>query len=130
MLLAQEKGNGIYNVGARTYNSLHNELNTLIKKNVSSSRLIKFPRTFIYLLKLAYFVKLSPFTPWHVEGYARSLTISTDKLYALGWRPKDSTESIIAENFEWYKSSQDSGLSPHQKKLDFPLIKFVSRILR
>lgn len=130
MIISQSKGSGIYNVGARDYKSLDEVLRTLISTNASSSKVVKFPMLLVSLLKLAYNLKLSPFTPWHVQGYANCLTVNTEKLQALGWNPKESTASILTENYRSFTNKQVSGDSPHQKKIDTLFTKLVSLILK
>jgi nucleoside-diphosphate-sugar epimerase len=130
MIITQRKGVGIYNVGAIEYGSLREVLETLINTISSSSKVVKFPLIFVSALKLAYNLKLSPFTPWHVQGYSKCLTVNTEKLQALGWYPKDTTESILIENYRSFTKKQGKGDSPHQKKIDTLFTKIISSLLK
>ena len=130
MIITQSKGVGTYNVGAVKYSSLSEVLKTLITTNDSSSKVVKFPLIFISALKLAYNLKLSPFTPWHVQGYAKCLTVNTDKLQALGWNPKNTTDSILIENYASFIKKEENGDSPHQKKIDTLFTKIISFLLK
>lgn len=130
MILSQAKGEGIYNVGSKNYNTTRRELDNLISYGKSNSKTIKMPSVLVTVLSWAYRVKLSPFTPWHVQGYANSLTVNTDKICSLGWEPKESTESIILNNYSWFIGNKNFGGSPHQKKIDSIFLKLISVLLK
>ena len=135
IILTEERGEGVYNVGASMYNSTLKELKDLTLTLNSRSKVFTLPEIFVKLMLLGYYVRLSPFTPWHIIGYSKSVTVNCNRLKELGWVAKESTGSILLSNYLWSLNDnvipeKYSENSPHKNSLQTPTLKLVSLLAR
>jgi nucleoside-diphosphate-sugar epimerase len=104
------KGQGIYGVGSANYSSINNELNSLIAFAKSRSKVKALPKKLtITALSMLWKFRLSPLSPWHIQGYANPFQLSSLKLTQLGWSPVFSNMQTLQRSWEWYLSHSDEG---------------------
>ena len=118
------KGHGIYGVGSDNYSSIHNELNSLIVFANSRSKVKALPKKLTTTtLSLLWKFRLSPLSPWHIQGYANPFQLSSEKLIQLGWSPVFSNIQTLQRSWEWYLSHSDEGNnSVHRSPLKLKLL--------
>lgn len=136
IICAEKNKAGTYNIGAETFSTLRNDLNSLIKHAGSSTKIIGLPIMLtINGLKLLDFIQLSPLAPWHYLTYHNPCYFDITKtITTLEWKPKFSNKEMLFSAYDWYKNynkelgqmnKQSTHLSPVKQKI-LKLLKFLS----
>ena len=114
---------GVYNVGTLEFNSLSEDLSSLIKFAGTKSRIIHLPEKItITGLSLLDNLKLSPFAPWHYLTYHKPFYFVSSYVYKdLDYEPKGSNIKILEQAYKYYIDNKinpniDSN-SPHRSSL-------------
>ena len=129
ILILSKKGTGIYAIGTNKYTTLENDLNHLIKRVNSKSKIKHLPKLItINILALLYKLHLSPLSPWHYKGYANRFDITTLKAQNLGWEPKYSNIDMLEEAYNSYLKDKNTSNSIHSKKLNQKIIKIIRKL--
>jgi nucleoside-diphosphate-sugar epimerase len=121
------RANGDYNIGAGTYGTVKEDLQALIARLGSTSRLVPVPTAAIRagLGGLA-LTGRSPFTKWHWVASATPFYADIAKARTeLGWEPAYSNVDALCNAYENYLAGVE-GTSPHSA----PLRGLVARMLR
>lgn len=110
---------GCYNVGANIYGTLRDDLAWLIQRADSRSRLISLPITpAIWMLGAARWLRLLPFTAWHLHGATVPFAFDCSRLLACGWHPAWSNRAMLWQSYQHFlRGSGTIGQSPHTKPL-------------
>ena len=122
---------GIYNLGADRYNTLYQDLMTLIQHTDSNSKIICLPSFWVILiLKVLDSLKLSPLAPWHYLTYHKPFYFDISKpINELGWKPKYSNVEMLIEAYDWFVKNQQiakqKGLSVHRSPVKQQILKIV-----
>jgi nucleoside-diphosphate-sugar epimerase len=122
MLIVEKKATGIINIGNHPEQGLKKDLEDLIKKTHSSSRLLIFPQEIIWVFKLMTQLKINPFAPWQYLAFNETHLLDTKKLEALGWSAKYSNSEMLREGFDSYLASHKIHASLHRRPMN--LLKF------
>ena len=100
--LARERP-GDYNVGAKEFRTLREDLEELIARANSSSRVAGLPTVpAVLALRALDAVGLSPLSALHYEVYHRPYYFDVSPLLETGWRPRYSNIEMLAESYGWY----------------------------
>ena len=131
LALARERP-GDYNVGAAEFRTLREDLEALIARADSASRVVGLPvGPTIWTLRALDFLKLSPLAPWHYATYHLPFHFDIAPLLEMGWRPRYSNIEMFAESYRWFLENRDTlarekAMSAHRS----PLREGVLGILR
>ena len=126
---------GVYNVGTLEFNSLSDDLSSLIKFAGTKSRIIHLPEKItITGLSLLDNLKLSPFAPWHYLTYHKPFYFDSSYVYKdLDYEPKGSNIKILEQAYKYYIDNKinpniDSN-SPHRSSLKSGIIDFLASMI-
>ena len=93
-----------FNIGAREFGTVREDLGALIAHAGSGSRLFPFPARIaevgLHALELAH---LSPLAEWHYKTAHRDSFVSIDRAgLLLGWEPRLSNARTLIATYDWY----------------------------
>ena len=135
LLAAARPGPGVYNIGAREFDTMRETLQVLVDHAGTGSRVRSLPigpaRTAMHAASTA---GLAPFAPYHWLLYSESLYFDTTKATTeLGWEPEHSNGSMIVESYEWFLAHREElaaarGGSAHQSLARLGLLRAVKRL--
>lgn len=134
MLVLQEQKSGVYNVGAKDYGTLREDLTNLIARIGSRSRVVGIPvAPAVAALRVLYWLGLSPVTPWHYRTYHVDFHFDINKLLDTGWCPRYSNLDMLFESYSWYEQNRDRLLadkisSSHRKPVREGVLSLLRRI--
>ena len=97
-------GGEALNIGAGSFGSVRDDLQSLIRHAGSGSRLrpvpVKPAELVLRVLELAH---LSPLAEWHYRTAHRDSFVSIDKAHSLlGWEPRRSNAATLCATYDWY----------------------------
>lgn len=103
-LLSKSNVNDTFNVGAKEFDTLRNDLQALLDFAATKSKLIPLPakpvQTTLRFLELT---GLSPLVQWQYETMNKDSFVDISKAEkALKWHPKKSNEDMLIETYDWY----------------------------
>lgn len=104
-----KKANTTYNIGAKQFGTVEEDLQALFRYAKSGSRIIPTPallvkKTLFILEKL----KLSPLYQWVYETADRDSYVSIERLTkTLKWQPKYSNAQALIKAYKWYIDNYD-----------------------
>jgi nucleoside-diphosphate-sugar epimerase len=104
-ILASKKGHGeTFNVSAEEYGTYRGDIERLIKKVGSKSKVISLNATLCRVaLRLLDKIGLSPLSEWHYETVDKEYVFDISKAKRmLGWKPRDSNEKMFLQAYKWY----------------------------
>jgi nucleoside-diphosphate-sugar epimerase len=110
--------NGDYNIGAGTFGTVRGDLQALINRLGSTSRLVPVPTLAIRaVMQPLRAIGRSPFTAWHWVASATAFYASLDKAREeMGWEPRYSNVDAL-ENAYHHCMAGHAGTSPHSSRL-------------
>jgi nucleoside-diphosphate-sugar epimerase len=94
----------VYNLGARRFGTVRDDLEQLICRAGSASRVVPVPAmpARALLAGLAA-LRLSPLSRWHYRSAARDFVCDVGRAEReLGWKPRRSNVEALAEAYDWY----------------------------
>ena len=124
---------GSLNIGSNSYDTIKNNLNKLILKAGSKSKLINLDNSIFF--KLAYGlqkVNIIPLQEYHFKAYGADIYFDNSKTNKiLNWRSKYSDYDSLEESYFNYLNNQHSSdnKSLHSKSLKSILIKYAPKFL-
>ena len=123
----EHRANDDYNIGTAIYGTVRDDLDALIRRVGSPSRLRPVPTWAIRaVLQPLHIVGRSPFSPWHWHSASDTFFASLDKAEReLGWSPRYSNVDALTYAYEEYLTGA-AGTSPHTS----PLRGLFARMLR
>lgn len=129
------KANDTFNLGAKKFGKLKEDLQALIDYAGTGSKLVFLPAKPIQiLLRVLEILRLSPLVQWQYETMDKESYVSISKAEKiLNWHPKQSNKEVLIESYKWYlknykKFEGKKGLthtSPWDQKI-LKLIRFFS----
>ena len=98
------KKSAIFNIGSDEVKSFKAVYEYIIKKAGAKTRVANLPRGLaIFLMKLAYFFRLSPLGPYQYKMIASNFIFDTRWIKKeLKWRPTVSNEEMLYRAYEYY----------------------------
>jgi nucleoside-diphosphate-sugar epimerase len=136
LMLLEQNQPGFYNVGTDSFSSLETTLKNLINHAHSRSKVKHLPKELtIATLATLDVLKLSPLAPWHYLTYAEDFYFDLEPITKLGFKPKYSNDTMMAECYDEFVSHYDilrkeKSASAHRRPLKeqaLALLKLVSR---
>ena len=123
------RATGDYNIGARDFGTVREDLEDLILAVGSTSQLQPLPVPLVKgALRSAAALRLSPFTAWHWGSAASDFYFEIDHAEnELGWSPQKSNAEALVDAYRVHISGpREGGGSAHRK----PLSRLVGKMLR
>ncbi|GIW63558.1 MAG: epimerase [Patescibacteria group bacterium] len=101
--------NDVFNIGAKKFSTVADDLNALFEFAGTGSRLLPFPAGFVkFFLAFFYNLKLSPLYPWVYATADKDSFVSIEKIEeVLNWSPKYSNSSALIRAYKWYLKHRD-----------------------
>jgi nucleoside-diphosphate-sugar epimerase len=97
------KDKDVYNAGATSFGTVNDDLGALLDHAGSGSRILHIPsQPTKAILGLLSALHLSPVYRWVYDTADQDSFVSTDKLEALGWRPRFSNREAMIGTYDWY----------------------------
>jgi nucleoside-diphosphate-sugar epimerase len=123
----EHRANGDYNIGAAEFSTPRGDLQGLIDRLGSRSRLVPVPVVAIRaVLQPLALIGRSPFTAWHWHASYAPFNASIDRAREeLGWEPQRSNVDALEHAYHEYLAGK-SGSSAHSA----PLTGALARVLR
>lgn len=103
------KGNDTYNIAAKDFGTLREDLAPLFAAAGHPVRFLPLPRrTTISGLWALDKLHLSPLSRWHYGTMSQDSYVEVDKARThLGWAPKHSNRATLLSAYEWYHAHRD-----------------------
>lgn len=126
-----EDARNVFNVGAREFGSINNDMQPVFDKVDNGSRLVHLPAKPIQeILRLLEWLNLSPIVRWQYDTMDKESYVATDKIKeTLGFEPQSSNQDAIMKNFDWYmdhyEEFSDEGGVTHRVPWDQKILKLV-----
>jgi nucleoside-diphosphate-sugar epimerase len=104
LLAADRPGPAIYNVGAETFGTMRETLESLIDHAGTGSRVRSLPRRLATMaMRLTGTLGLAPLAPYHWLVYGRDVYFDVSRAKReLGWRPRWGYADMFAQSYQWY----------------------------
>ena len=124
---------GSLNIGSNSYDTIRNNLNKLIKKVDSKSKLINLDNSIMF--KTAYYLQklnIIPLQEYHFKAYGANIYFDNTKTKKiLNWESNYSDYDSLEESYFNYlnKLNIKEKQSPHKKSLKSIIIKYAPRFL-
>ena len=131
MLALKHKKPGKYNVGSSQFGTLREDLEYIIDKARSSSKVKSLPEKLsISALKILDSLGLSPLAPWHYLTYSKPFYFDVKPLIDMGWIPKYSNREMLLESYNWFINNKETyvereNASAHRKSVKQGILKLI-----
>ncbi len=104
LLAPPEKANSIFNVGAREFGTVSEDLTSLCQFAGTGARVFPTPALPVKLfLALLDQLKISPLYPWVYKTADKDSYVSIEKISRIfGWAPKYSNAQALIKSYDWY----------------------------
>ena len=101
----KNKVNDTFNVGAAKFKRVKADLQALLDYAGFGKRVVPIPSWLVIpVLKVLYYLRLSPLYEWIYETAGKDHYVLVDKLQKeLGWKPKKTTADVWIDTYKWYK---------------------------
>jgi len=97
------KDREVYNAGATSFGTVNEDLGMLLEHAGSGSRILHIPsQPTKAILGVLSALHLSPVYRWVYDTADQDSFVSTDKLQALGWKPRFSNSEAMIGTYDWY----------------------------
>ncbi|HEX5365657.1 MAG TPA: NAD-dependent epimerase/dehydratase family protein [Acidimicrobiales bacterium] len=123
-----------YNIGADDFGTMRATLQAVVDHAGTGSRVRSLPAAPARLgMQALATVGMAPFAPYHWLLYAESLWFDTTRAHEeLGWQPRHSNASALAESYDWFVAHRQ-GLdgehrSHHQSPVRLGLLQALKRL--
>jgi nucleoside-diphosphate-sugar epimerase len=99
-----EKANDTFNVGAREFGTVQDDVGALCEYARSGARVMGTPAGLVKaLLRFFEILKLSPLYKWVYGTADRDSFVSTEKIETtLGWAPRYNNADALIRSYQWY----------------------------
>lgn len=103
------RANDAFNIGAKVFHTVEQDLNTLFKTAKSGSSLFPTPAAPIKVtLRVLELLHLSPLYQWVYDTADKDSFVSIKKLETvLNWSPKYSNAEALIKSYQWYQQHYD-----------------------
>jgi nucleoside-diphosphate-sugar epimerase len=98
-----------FNVGATEFGTVRSDLQALIDRAGSSSRLQPVPvKPAELALRALELLKLSPLAEWHYKTAHKDSFVDVSRAQrVLGWQPRLSNKAALIETYDWYLTNRE-----------------------
>jgi nucleoside-diphosphate-sugar epimerase len=125
---------GFFNIGTDKYGRLKDDLNEMLSRVESKSKLIFInEKLCILLLYILDKMRLSPLSSWHYLSYSWNFYYELENSFEkLNWRPKKSNVDMLTESYIWYLKNQNNlkyQKSKHKSKVRQKLLRIIKFFL-
>src|SRR5712691_1959175 len=105
---APEAAGETFNIGAKEFGTVREDLQALIDHAGSSSRLTPIPvKPAELILRALELAKLSPLAEWHYKTAHRDSFVDVSKAERLlGWQPRLSNRDALIQTYDWYLANR------------------------
>lgn len=131
--LISKTKNQVFNIGAKEFDTWRSDLQFVINKEKSTTRITALPvkPSQLILAVLEYF-NLSPIAAWHYKTMPVPSYVSIAKAEKLlGWHPKKSNRELFLESYEWYKQHRGEIINrqgkTHRVNWNFKILNLITR---
>lgn len=122
----------IFNIGSDNVKTFKEVYEYVINKANTGARVACLPRGLtIALMKIAYFLKLSPLGPYQYKMIAESFVFDTTKIkQKLEWQPTLTNEEMLYKAYEYYKNNisdikNRKNVSAHKQAVKMGIIRLL-----
>lgn len=104
-LSSRVSGSEIFNVGARSFGTLREDLQSLVHYAKTNSKLVSLPvAPAVALLSVLDVLRLSPLASWHYLTYFKDFYFNNEKAKnVLGWEPQYGNQEILRMAYDSYQ---------------------------
>ncbi len=126
--------NETFNIGAREYGTVRQDLNALIRRANSGARLSpQAPWLVQPILRVLEVAKLSPLVEWHYKtANMDSFVDCSHAERVLGWRAQKSNAQTLIETYDWYMEHYEEYLDKvgltHRVAWDQGALKWLKKV--
>lgn len=129
-----EEANTIFNVGAKRYGTVMEDLGALCAHAGSGARVLATPAP---LVKAALWVfetlRISPIYYWVYMTADQDSFVSLEKIERLGWSPKYSNAETLIDTYDWYRANaknikKESGVN-HRSPWDQKVLSLIKKVM-
>ncbi|MGI9052112.1 MAG: NAD-dependent epimerase/dehydratase family protein [Ilumatobacteraceae bacterium] len=134
ILAGRQPGPGVFNVGTDRFGTMREALEHLTAHAGTGTRVRSLPeRPAAAAMRASASLGLTPFAPYHWLMYARSMWFDLDHVTkALDWRPRWSTDEMLAQSYDWYVANRASTVgdmsSPHRRTAKSGALAVLKRV--
>jgi nucleoside-diphosphate-sugar epimerase len=98
-----------FNIGAKDFGTVREDLQALVDHAGSSSRLTPVPVGLAEgVLRVLEVLRISPLAEWHYKTAHKDSFVSTEKAERLlGWQPTRSNAETLIDTYDWYLANRD-----------------------
>jgi UDP-glucose 4-epimerase len=102
------KGSDVFNIGSDNVHSFRKVYESVIERTGTRARVASLPRGLaIFLMKLAYALRLSPLGPYQYKMIAENFVFDTTKVkQKLGWHPTLTNEDMLWKSYEFWRANR------------------------
>ena len=122
----------VFNIGSNNVKSFNEVYKYVIEKAGSKSRLVHFPKGLMTsLMKLCYWLNLSPLGPYQYKMISANFVFDTTKIKnSLGFEPTLSNEEMLYKSYEYYRNNRQDiesrkNVSAHRKNARMGIIRLL-----
>jgi nucleoside-diphosphate-sugar epimerase len=104
LTLPEQKVNDVFNVGAKEFMTVYEDVNALCEYSGTGARVIPIPSAVAKpILTLLWMLHLSPLYRWVYGTADTDSFVSIDKAeQMLGWSPRFSNKDALIRSYQWY----------------------------
>jgi nucleoside-diphosphate-sugar epimerase len=125
---------GVYNVGAKEFGTVREDLQALIEFAESSSRVTPLRARPVQLtLRALELLRVSPLAEWHYKTADKDSFVSIERAEReLGWTPRLSNADTLIDAYRWYEANRERlvgapGLT-HRVPWDQRALRLIKRV--
>lgn len=109
LTLPEEKVNDTFNIGAREFGTVMEDVGVLCRRADSGARVMPTPAWIVKpLLELFWMMRISPLYKWVYGTADRDSFVSIEKAEnKLGWSPMHSNAETLIKSYRWYLNHRD-----------------------
>ena len=126
----------VFNIGSDNVKSFNEVYGYVIRKAGSKSRLVHFPKGLMtFLMKVCYWLKLSPLGPYQYKMISANFVFDTSKIKkALHFEPTLSNEEMLYKSYEYYRNNRAEiesrkNVSAHKKNAQMGIIRLLKWLM-
>ncbi len=102
-------GSAVFNIGSDDVKTFRDVYDYVIRQAGTSARVASLPRGFtLWLMRMAYALKLSPLGPYQYKMIAEDFVFDTSKIRnELSWKPTATNEDMLYRAYRYFSENRD-----------------------